>query len=221
MNMPTKNNTALRNWARVHAPIWVQDPPSIGLSEQAAAEFKLSVDELEAAARAAEVARLAAMNATQHYNIALDRVKRLGGANVNTIKAYAQLTGDGSVFGRAGVEPNAGPGTLPAPVPPTSISAHVLPSGALELRWKAKQPRGLESVQYQVRRQLHGENEWTFIGTAGSAKRFVDNTLPTGVLSARYTLTPWRGEQRGDTSNVFVFQVGRSDAEVRAARAAA
>ncbi|HYE62692.1 MAG TPA: hypothetical protein VD997_11910 [Phycisphaerales bacterium] len=221
MNMPTKNNSELRSWARVHAPIWVQEQATIGLSPQAAQGFQQSVDELEAAAAKVNQLRQAAIDATLEYNNALAQVKRLGGANVNTIKAYAQASGDRSVFARASIEPNAGPGTLPPPVPPSSIAAQVLPGGALELRWKAKQPRGLENVQYQVRRSLNNEREWTLIGTAGSVKRYVDNTLPLGVTTARYLLTPWRGDHRGESSDVFTFQVGRAPSEVEAARRAA
>jgi len=221
MNMPTKNNHDLRTWARTHAPLWNQDPASLGLSPQAALDFADAVADLEAAADEADTARQAALDATLKYNNALSRVKVLGSAGVNTIKAFAQATGDPTVFARSGVEPNARPGTLPLPVPPESISASVRGDGALILTWKARQPRGLENVHYRILRR-DADGAWTNIGTAGSEKRFTDDNIPRGKTRLEYLIEPWRGGECGPSSNIFTFQIGTTrealtPASVRAA----
>ena len=82
---------------RFHLPAWAQDPASIGLTQQAVAEFEPLVDAAREAQREHQLARQAARVATMKYHQAVRRMHAGGGgivggaALVQTIKTYAQI----------------------------------------------------------------------------------------------------------------------------------
>lgn len=198
----------LINWATVHEDLWSTNAVAIGLTAAQATSFKNLVTTLDAANANAQQARQASKDATLTLNNAVSNIRTMGGALVNTIKAYAETTNNPNVYTLAGVSPDDAPGTVPAPVPPTEISAGVNSDGSLTLKWKASQPQGVTNVQYYVYRAVNGAQAFTLAGASGSEKTFIDTTLPYGLDRVDYMIQPRRGNVIGAQSNTFTLRFG-------------
>lgn len=206
-NIP-QNLPDLITWANAHSPLWTNNQSMIGISVPQALAFDTAVTALNDAAAAAQAARLASKNATLTLQDAVSTVRTTGGQLVNVIKAFAEASGNDAVYTLAGVSPDAPPGPVPAPVPPTEFAAGVNSDGSLTLRWKAAQPAGVSNVQYFVYRAVNGAAAFTFVGSAGSEKSFIDATLPFGVDRVDYMIQPRRGNIVGEQSSTFALRFG-------------
>lgn len=195
-------------WAQTHADLWQTNQASINLSAAQVTAFKTLVGTFTAANNAAEAARLASKNATEALQAAVSSVRATGGAYVNLIKAFAETTNNPNVYTLSGVSPDDPAGTVPAPIPPETINATVNADGSLTLKWKVGQPEGVTGVQYLVSRRLGSTGTFALIGSVGAIKTFVDATLPFGVDSVQYIITPKRGDVVGAQSATFALQFG-------------
>jgi len=200
-------------WYRL--PVWAQDPASIGLTPQAVAEFQPLVDAAREAQREHREAQLAARVATTKYHQAVRRMHAGGGgvvggaALVQTIKTYAQITGDPNVFPRAHITPPSRPGrpgSAPAPGTPYRFSTNVRQTGEVELTWKCDNPDGAVGTIYQVRRQID-DGPMELVRTVGD-KKFLDETLPPGTRYCTYEVTAVRSTGKGGSGRYWV-QFGR------------
>jgi hypothetical protein len=205
-NVPTTKRDMLP-WARTHRDQWVENFAEIGLSEAQSVLFKGLVDQFVATAGAAETARQASLDATEADDNAYTAVRSMAGAFVRIIKGYAESTNNPEVYALAGIKANAGPGSLPAPVPPAQLSLSLNGDGSFQLKWKVTQPAGVTGVTYQVYRKLPGDAEAIFVGNS-TKKSFKDATVPFGADGVTYLIQPVRGGVVGDISNQFTFQFG-------------
>lgn len=206
-NLP-RTIVELLAWAETHGALWQTNQASIGLSSSQSSSFKNLVSSFSTAYSAAETARLASKNATEALNAAVTSVRANAGAYINLIKAFAETTNNPNVYTLSGITPDDPAGTVPAPIPPETINATVNADGSLTLKWKVGQPDGVTGVQYLISRRLGATGTFALIGSVGAIKTFVDATLPFGVDSVQYIITPKRGDVLGAQSATFALQFG-------------
>ncbi|HYE60707.1 MAG TPA: fibronectin type III domain-containing protein [Phycisphaerales bacterium] len=219
--IPRSPRPAVQAWGRAHAPIFVGQAEQLGLPEEQAALYKAAVDELDAAVRAQEAARNVYRTATTNAEKALARLLAVQGDTVRIIRAYAESTDNPQAVYSAGqLPPIATPTKMAEPAQPRSVTASlVATSGAIELRWKAKNPEGSSGTSYIVRRRLPGEAAFTIVGITGK-KRYTDSTLPAGHGRMEYTIQGQRSDLSGPVSALMTVSFGAVEAS-RATRLAA
>ena len=188
-----------------HLPVWAQDPPSIGLTPEAVAELQQLTDEAREAYRAHYAAQMQARTATMKFHQAVrrmhaggDGVVRGGAALLQTIKTYAQNTGDPGVYERAQIAAPSKPGrpgSAGAPGTAYDFRTNLWPTGALELTWKCNHPDGAVGIIYQVKRTLD-DGVPTIVGTVGD-KKFLDDSIPPGTKRCTYEVTAMRSTGQG------------------------
>lgn len=210
---PNNNRAELVEWCEAQQGGWRKNAASIGLSPQQADEFVFATETARYLLIEQERAQQAARVATQRLTDAMQQLREKAGQSVRSIRAYA-ATADApeKVYNTARIAPPAQASPAPPPTTPTRLQAELnATTGALRLRWRARNPSGRAAVTYLVRRRLPGETAFTFLGAAGK-KTFVDNTLPAGTPSVQYTVTPQRGENVGKVSEVLVVSLGSVEA---------
>lgn len=198
----------LIDWAGSHQDLWEINHAELNLTAGEASAFKALVTSLKAAYNEAQAKREASKLATQSLHNSAAAVRALASAYVSTIRGFAEATGNPNVYVLGGVTPEQPASTLPPPNGPDSLTATLDNTGALILKWKATQPKGVVNVQYRVYRKLAGEAAFTMVGTAGAKKTFTDSTIPFGTDSLTYQIEPWRGDVMGAASGQFTFQFG-------------
>ncbi len=205
-NVPDDRNDDVLRWFRVHLPLWETDPGRFGISSQRLVEVKAALDTAEARTQEAFNARSAAVTATYIQNTALADLSAVGRDTVNMIKAFITAGDDESLWADAGLVPPDRRGTAAAPTAPTNLSATLRPVGVLTVRWKARQPKGVSSVVYVVRRAI-GSGPWVVADIVGS-KRFDDAAVPVGTPEVRYMVQARRGTRESPPSAILSVQFG-------------
>lgn len=205
---PLYPRSAFLSWTRSHAPIFTARAADIGLTVDRAAEFAAAVDEAQALIEAQEAALNAYRTATTAMEAGLARLREVTGGTVRTIRAFAESAPDPQeVFSAALIQPQARPSPAAPPAQPSSLGVVLRTvDGAMQLRWKARNPKGTQGTSYIVQRKLPGESGFTFLGVTG-AKRFTDASLPAGASSVQYTVQGQRGDTAGAAASITV-QVG-------------
>lgn len=199
--------TELLSWGETHWPLFSTNATQIGVTSAQALAFKSLVQSARGAFDSAEVARLASKNATQLQTNALTAMRANAGTLVALIKAYAESTNNPNVYTLAGISPPDPRGTVAPPAQPTNVRAALNPNGSLTLKWKATQPEGATSVQYQIFRQLDGEQGFTLVDTVGR-KNWTDTTLPRGVDGVNYIVQSKRGGETSEASDQLAVVFG-------------
>jgi len=206
-NIP-KTMSELLLWAPQHADQWLAHATALGLDPGVVAQFQAEVGLFTLRKTQSIAAHSAAANATARLNTQEQAVRERAGALIRLIKAHAEAAGDPSLVLLAQLRQDSPPGTLPAPLPPRSFTWSMDSLGALTLRWKARQPRGVQNVTYHVRRSLTGEPPFVLLDSVGSEKRYTDTTLPAGTRKVSYLIEPMRGGVRGQSSQPFTIRFG-------------
>ncbi|MFG0286169.1 MAG: hypothetical protein ACF8R7_17265 [Phycisphaerales bacterium JB039] len=182
-----------------HLPLWTADPTIIGLTLTQVTDLQAAVDTARTQWNNAQAARDASVGATGNFHDAIDTMRTLGSAAIAEIKAYAKTTQNPGVYATAGIPAPATPTPAPAPATPSEITAEVLASGSIRLRWKALQPAPGAEVYTQIQRRLTPTGAFTILGDTGE-KEFIDATVPAGTAQAQYQLIAKRGGQMSDPS---------------------
>lgn len=197
----------LLSWGESHWPLWNTNAAQIGLTAAQAMAFKTLVQSSRSAFDAAEAARLASRNATQLQTNALTAMRANAGTLVAIIKAYAEATNNPNIYNLSGISPPDPRGSVAPPSTPENVRASLNPNGSLTLKWKATQPTGATGVQYQIFRQLDGEQGFTLVDTVGR-KNWTDTSLPRGVDGVNYILQAKRGELTSEESDQLAVVFG-------------
>jgi hypothetical protein len=111
-----------------------------------------------------------------------------------------------ALWGQAGLEPDAGPGTAPDPTAPFMLSASLDSQGDV-VKWKTSQPAGVSGVIYSVQRAIDGGG-FVLLDSVGG-KTFTDETVPVGTQSVSYTVRAKRGTQMSAWSEALTIRFGR------------
>lgn len=206
---PTSPRAAFLLWCQEHAPVFTANAAAIGLTPAQATAFAAGVTALENSVLAQEAAKQAYRAATLTATDDLDALKSLAGDTVRNIRTFAENSDKPSdVYAIAQIPAPAPPSPAPPPVKPGNLSVTLDGStGNLTLRWKAANPA--PGTTYLVRRKLPGEAAFSFLGTSGGSKMFVDTTFIAGPDSVQYTVQGQRAGLSGPVSDVFLVTFGQ------------
>jgi len=200
------------NFYEAHVPVWAADPPAIGLT---AGQVDEIADRTAAAREAFTRAREqidAARSAVRHYYDAVRRLHRGegGGAEaIASVQLFAESTGDPKVYSRANIPPPRGPGRIGDPGKPYEFSVQLFQSGAIQLTWKCRNPRGARGTMYEVRRcdDPQGRGPFRPLGIVG-VKQFTDPAPPATRGGVTYEVIAVRSTQRGPLARYLIHLGG-------------
>lgn len=177
------------------APIWSADPASIGLTLEQCTALTAALGEAQAKNSASYTAREASRTATAADNVAIDTLTEIGAQLVKIIRAFAIQTGDPGVFEAAQIPAPKDPEPI-APVNPSNVTASLLTSGALELKWDGVKSHGTTFIVLRSIVPAPGDAATPLAPIASvGAKRYEDNSIPAGTVSATYVIKAIKGEQ--------------------------
>lgn len=187
-----QNRGAFMAFAAAHGPVWTGVETQIGLSVAEVAAIKAKITLAEDAIKAQDAARSAAKAATLAANDEVSELRTLMAAAVKKIKGYAQQTGNASVFSIAQIDPPAPATPAQPPNPPFDLEAVLEGStGALTVKWRTSQPKGVSGVVFVVKRKI-GTGAYAQLGFTGE-RSFTDSTIPGGVNGVTYMIEAYRG----------------------------
>ncbi len=217
------------DWFDQHAPVWqhaATGPLNIGISPTQAAAFA----DLAQAARGAYEEQLAALEAariaTQRMQAAVDAAHEMASDLIANVKATAATSKHASAVYHAAQVPApraSRPGTMDAPGKPVIHSVELEPAtGALTIRWHARQPANAKNTVYVVKRRVPSASlsrdieAFEFVGITGD-KHFTDTPpippMPPSLSasatpSIEYIVQAQRGTSVSEMSDVFVVNIG-------------
>lgn len=208
--LPTRTDQRLSR-IRVLADRWAEDPAAVGLTPEAVAEVQALLAEAEASVSAATLARQRARTLTDAQHLDVKAVSRAAQHAINTIKLFADTTGDPQTLSRGLIPQPA----EPSPPPPLQIArnflADPLRNGDVVLTWNASTARGLF---YAIERSIDG-GPWQYLD-AVSARRWTDKTVPLGSRHIRYRLYTKRNGLTSSNCAMTNVQFGTTVAAERA-----
>lgn len=205
MPIVPKNPADQITFYAVHLPEWAADPAAIGLTEKITVELEAKLAAARAAHEEALALRSAAEAATLRYREAVRAMHARGGRAIASIKAFAGITGDTSVYARAQIDPprvgGRGP-SRPVPGAPSITSATVGSDGACTIAWTAApgDSVGPSSGSYfEVLRQRAGLGETAAV-VIGSVAGLMLRDPDIGPGLNIYTVRARRGTRIGALS---------------------
>ncbi|MBY0307331.1 MAG: hypothetical protein K2Q09_01175 [Phycisphaerales bacterium] len=191
--IPT-NNAELLQWGDDHAPIFTASAQQLGLSAQQATQFASANTAMSNAWQAYNKAQSSLRDAASAWKEARSAFRTLAAADVALIKNYAER--------QANPEATYSLAQIPAPSPRTPAVPPVAPAelratldtqtGAITLRWKAAQPKGINGVVYNVQRIIGAGTGFASVGLTGG-KSFTDENIPAGTSRLQYRIVAQRG----------------------------
>jgi len=205
-NIP-KTMSELLDWAPLHAVQWLDHAEALGLNPSSVEQFAQEVEAFKLRKAQSSMAHNAAASATLRLNEQEQAVRHLAGLLVRQIKTHAETVADPALIPLALLRPDSPPTTLPAPATPSSFTWSMNSSGELTIKWKVRQPRGVQNVIYRVRRALNF-GPFELLDTVGSQKRYTDAAIPAGTRTVAYIIEPMRGNVRGPVSPRFTISLG-------------
>src|SRR5690606_5835498 len=152
--------------------------------------------------------RSAAKAGTTGYYNATDAMRELGGAAINTIRAYAKTTGDDGVYEAAQIPPPDAPTPYPAPAAPSDLRTSLDKNGDVTVAWRITQPAHGASVFTVIWRRLNANGPFTIVGNTQD-KAFTDTTVPVGTSEVAYQLQALAGGQSGPFSEPVTVYLGK------------
>ena len=191
-----------------HVALWANDPTGIGLTAEQVTALSGQTVASRSAHTVAVAARETSKGATTALQNELTQLRDMGGPMINAIRAFAEGSDDpGAVYAAAQIPPPAAPSPAPAPDAPTNITTTVYTTGAVELKWKVKQPRRGAEIFTVIFRQLNKTGPYTEYASTGE-KTFVDTNIPPGATAVSYVLRARRGDQVSVPSDTVVQHLG-------------
>jgi hypothetical protein len=191
--------------------VWNVAPPGIGLTAAQVTAFKTLSGTARTNFNAQLAAQTAAKAATTTSQATIKSLRTNAGELLKFIKAYALTQSNpATVYAAAQIPPPAVPTPAAPPGTPTAIKAVLNTDGGLTLSWKCDNPNP-GNVIYNVRRK-DGDGAgatFDFVGATGTRK-FIDDTVPSGVASVQYMIQAQRGQNVGTASNALTVYFGVS-----------
>lgn len=202
MAVVPKARDELLTFFQLRVEAWLADPASIGLEAQQAAEVAAALEALAEAEREAIDLKRRTMSAVARAAIRDEQLRRVGGAAINTIRAFARATDDPDVFARASLPSVRPRSPLPAPQAPVNVRPRLTSHGTVEVTWQASVAHGTTFLVY---RRLLGAPETAgmgpleFVGAAHETS-ITDQRIPPRILGLLYTVRAMRGRKQSPFS---------------------
>jgi hypothetical protein len=207
---PTSPRSDFLAWCQAHVAVFTDRAATIGLTPAQAARFKSVVTSATDRLSAQTEARIAAKTATSQATESFRELRDVTGETVRVIKTFAETSNNPAVYDLAQIPPPAPPTPLPPPAQPTDVTVSVdATTGAIQLAWKATNPRGSSGTSYIIRRKLPTQTSFEFVGVTG-VKRFNDNSFIAGPDSVQYTIQGQRSDTSGPVSAILTINFGRA-----------
>jgi len=210
MGTVPKNDLDQITYFEEHLPIWTANAAQIGLLPAQVTAFSALVTAARNQFNAAQAIRSASKAQTVNFHIKLDAMNEGGSDLIRTIRAYADLQNDPTVFVKAEIPPPATPSPVGPPGTPTDYTCTLNPTGLLTIKWKCANPAGGPGTVYEVRRcigPVDSQSVWTLLGTSGK-REYTDTTLPAlssdNAAGVTYEVTAVRSTSRGQPSQYMV-----------------
>lgn len=197
-------------WFENHTPLWAATPTAFGATAAMVTAVTTAVTNARKAYNDAQIARQASKNATVALHEQAGTMLDLGRDLVNVMKSFIENANNPTLWGQAGLEPPAPPGTAPAPNAPYQLTGSLDSVGNVIVRWKASQPRGVYGVIYSVSRSIDG-GDYVLVDSVGE-KEYVDEAVPEGTRTVAYVVRAKRGKQFSDPSEALSLRFGRGGA---------
>lgn len=222
MNYP-RTLADLIPWTAAHVAVWKGTPAALGLNASQTTLLDNAVKAAQAAFDDCQKKRQESKNATATQDAAVRTMLTLLQQDLRLIEIFAtNSVNPNAVYTLAEIDPPTPPQPVGPPRMVSDISVGIeIVTGATVLKWKGNNPVGANGTAYIIKRKLQGQIVFSQVGIATSsgpdARTFTDNTLPAGVDSVSYTITPVRGSTVGPTAEVQVrFGVASSGGNMTA-----
>ncbi len=183
-------------FCELHLPPWQEHAAALQVPEPLLDTLAVETAAARSAHEAALAAREAALAATRAFRAATARMRTTAAACVRVIKTTAAVSGDGSIYTLAQIDPPASPSRTPRPARPEIAGFVLNPVGSLTLRWRSADTAPSSGVLFSVERRLEGEANFRAVGGVMGGS-FTDDSIPSGTLGAVYFITARRGAGRG------------------------
>ncbi len=206
-----RNRLPLIEFYKARASAWIERAEQLDLDPQELATLQAHLAEAEQALEAQQLALAQASARTEMLRARLKALRASGAGIIRRIRGRSATLGvQAYVLAMLPVPEKGSP--IAAPGTPRSFTARLEQGGMLMLGWKCDNPRNARGTLYHVHRRVlrEGDSSWgprEFLGTAGR-KKFIDATLPPGVVIATYEVQAIRSTRAGMTATHLVNFAG-------------
>lgn len=193
-----------------HISPWATNAAAIGLEVAEVTALGIATGAARTAYNDMIAARAAAKSATETFYEAVTAMHSAPGKGsdmIDTIKNFAQTTGDPGVYALAEIPAPSEPGVVPPPGSPFDFRLALRQNGSVELKWKCNNPAGAQGTVYEIKRSVDGGG-FVVLTTIGE-RTFLDETVPPTTGQVIYEITAIRSTLRG-TPAQFNFRFGAS-----------
>lgn len=205
MSLVPDSKSGAISFYQSHIAAWSADPAAIGLSAQDVIDITSATGAAQSTLLAAQEAYNTARSATATNDTDIATMRTVGANLISTIRAYAKVTGDPSVYTKADIPAPKPPTPAGAPDAPANVTGFIRNSGAIELKWEGTLAF---HTFFEVYRMFAGQTEWTLLASIGK-KSFEDATIPTNTTtSVQYYIQAARGDLRSDPSDPVTIRMG-------------
>lgn len=207
--IPTTHNAQIA-WFEQRISDWIAQAENIGLTPEQLVALNPLITTARTDYDAAQAARQASKSSTMTANDSRGAMREFGGDLVKTIQAYAEASGDRSVYALAQIPAPAEPSPIGPPAVPSDIKGALNSNGSITLRWAGTREGGtVWMVQRQTADTVNGPyTDWALLESV-SERTFNDITLPAGVAKAAYRIKAQRSPGgTSDWSETFTMSLG-------------
>jgi len=190
-----------------HLARWQANAADIGADAAVMVDLRTGTAAARAAYLRQQELQNAARAATIEFNLAVADMEAVASGVLRQIRLKAATAGE-SVYALAAIPVPTAPSRLAPPGQPCDFYVRLDASGALELRWKCKNPAGSTGTIYQVWRKVDGTDGFTHLGATG-VKCIIDDTLPAGSSQVTYQVQAARSTAVGPWAT-FIVNLGVS-----------
>lgn len=195
--------------ARVDA--WVANAANIGLLDSQTTQLVSLLGVARSAYDEAQQAKLDLKGLIEVQDQLLAELVKFGSQLVQTIRAFAEQTGNAQVYATAMIDPRKDPEAIP-PFPASNLTYALKTSGALEIKWDGRLSTG---TSYILERSIFNEqgqpSPFEAIAFVDGLS-FKDETVPHGTVHALYQVRALKGSTT--TAPIFVrFATGNQQAQ--------